>query len=241
MNKKLLFVLVLVAVLSVVFVGGKTLPKGVASADSTSSHHTIFVTGEGKVEVKPDISILSFGVSVDDKDPQKAMDGLTQKANAVVKALLDLGIAEEKIQTSNLSLYPVYSYNPDTGKSTLEGYRASESFSVETAIANAGKTLSAVVKAGVTDIGGITFDASNKEDIKLQAIQAAMKNARAKADATLKETSYKVTGIESIAVDTISYPQPILYKGVSNTADSVPVQGGTLDITVNVTVVFNFD
>lgn len=241
MNKKLLFVLVLVAVLSVVFVGGKTLPKGVASADSTSSHHTIFVTGEGKVEVKPDISILSFGVSVDDKDPQKAMDGLTLKANAVVKALLDLGIAEEKIQTSNLSLYPVYSYDPQTGKATLEGYRASESFSVETAIAKAGKTLSAVVKAGVTDIGGITFDASTKEDLKLQAIQAAMKNARAKADATLKDTSYKVTGIESISVDTINYPQPILYKAVSNAADSVPVQGGTLDITVNVTVVFNFD
>ena len=233
--------LVLVAVLSVVFVGGKTLPKGVASADSTSSHHTIFVTGEGKVEVKPDISILSFGVSVDDKDPQKAMDGLTLKANAVVKALLDLGIAEEKIQTSNLSLYPVYSYDPQTGKATLEGYRASESFSVETAIAKAGKTLSAVVKAGVTDIGGITFDASTKEDLKLQAIQAAMKNARAKADATLKDTSYKVTGIESISVDTINYPQPILYKAVSNAADSVPVQGGTLDITVNVTVVFNFD
>lgn len=241
MNKKLLFVLVLVAVLSVVFVGGKTLPKGVASADSTSSHHTIFVTGEGKVEVKPDISILSFGVSVDDKDPQKAMDGLTLKANAVVKALLDLGIAEEKIQTSNLSLYPVYSYDPQTGKATLEGYRASESFSVETVIAKAGKTLSAVVKAGVTDIGGITFDASTKEDLKLQAIKAAMKNARAKADATLKDTSYKVTGIESISVDTISYPQPILYKGVSNATDSVPVQGGTLDITVNVTVVFNFD
>jgi len=202
---------------------------------------TISVTGEGKVEVKPDISILSFGVSVDDKDPQKAMDGLTQKANAVVKALLDLGIAEEKIQTSNLSLYPVYSYDPQTGKATLEGYRASESFSVETAIAKAGKTLSAVVKAGVTDIGGITFDASTKEDLKLQAIQAAMKNARAKADATLKDTSYKVTGIESISVDTINYPQPILYKAVSNAADSVPVQGGTLDITVNVTVVFNFD
>jgi uncharacterized protein YggE len=241
MNKKLLFVLVLVAVLSVVFVGGKTLPKGVASADSTSSHHTIFVTGEGKVEVKPDISILSFGVSVDDKDPQKAMDGLTLKANAVVKALFDLGIPEEKIQTSNLSLYPVYSYDPQTGKATLEGYRASESFSVETAIAKAGKTLSAVVKAGVTDIGGITFDASTKEDLKLQAIQAAMKNARAKADATLKDTSYKVTAIESISVDTINYPQPILYKAVSNAADSVPVQGGTLDITVNVTVVFNFD
>uniref|UniRef100_A0A7C4TXG1 DUF541 domain-containing protein n=1 Tax=Caldisericum exile TaxID=693075 RepID=A0A7C4TXG1_9BACT len=242
MNKKLLVLVVVVAILSVIFIGGRALPKGEATAESDSTNHTISVTGEGMVEVTPDIAYLNFGVFFEDPDPAKAMDGLSTKANAIVDVLVHQGIAKEKIKTSNLSLSPIYSYNPQTGKQTLEGYRASESFIVETKIPDAGKILSAVVKAGVNDIGGISFDASNKEDLKLQAIENAMKNARAKADASLKSTNYKVTGIKSIAIESISYPQPIFKSFAGAQAETnVPVEGGTLKVNVNVQVVFTFD
>lgn len=242
MNKKLLVLVVVVAILSVIFIGGRALPKGEATAESDSTNHTISVTGEGMVEVTPDIAYLNFGIFFEDPDPAKAMDGLSTKANAIVDVLVHQGIAKEKIKTSNLSLSPIYSYNPQTGKQTLEGYRASESFIVETKIADAGKILSAVVKAGVNDIGGISFDASNKEDLKLQAIENAMKNARAKADASLKSTNYKVTGIKSIAIESISYPQPIFKSFAGAQAEAnVPVEGGTLKVNVNVQVVFTFD
>ena len=242
MNKKLLVLLVVIAILSVIFIGGRALPKGTASAESDPTNHTISVTGEGVVEVVPDVAYLNFGIFFEDPDPAKAMDGLATKANAMLNVLLGQGIPKEKIKTSNLSLYPVYSYNPQTGKSTLEGYRASENFTVETKIGDAGKILSAVVKAGVNDIGGISFDASNKEDLKLQAIENAMKNARAKADASLKNTNYKVTGIKSISIESVSYPQPI-FKSFAGTQEgpTVPVEGGTLKVNVNVQVVFTFD
>lgn len=241
MNRKLLVLLVLVAILSVVVIGGKVLPRGAASAESDPTNHTITVTGEGSVEVVPDIALINFGVSFMDLDPQKAMDGLTTKANAIVKTLTDLGIAKEKIKTSNLSLYPVYSYNPQTGKSTLEGYRASESFVVEVSISDAGKTLSSVVKAGVSEIGGISFDSSNRDALKLKAIENAMKNATDKANASLKGSSYKITGIKSISIEQVNYPQPIFKTFTGQTEASVPVEGGTLKVQVNVNVVFNFD
>ncbi|BAL80322.1 SIMPL domain-containing protein [Caldisericum exile] len=242
MNKKLLVLFVVVAILTVVFIGGKTLPKGVATADSDPTNHTISVTGEGYVEVIPDIAYLNFGVFFEDLDPAKAMDGLATKASGIVDVLVKQGIAKEKIKTSVLNLSPIYSYNPQTGKSTLEGYRASENFIVETKILDAGKILSAIVKAGVNDIGGISFDASNKDNLKLQAIENAMKNARAKADASLKNTNYKVTGIKSISIESISYPQPVFKSFAAGaTQANVPVEGGTLKVNVNVQVVFTFD
>ena len=242
MNKKLLALVVVVAILTVIFIGGRVLPKGEATAESDPTNHTISVTGEGVVEVTPDVAYLNFGVFFEDPDPSKAMDGLAIKANAIVDVLVNQGIAKEKIKTSNLSLYPIYSYNQQTGKQTLEGYRASENFTVETKIADAGKILSAVVKAGVNDIGGISFDASNKDDLKLQAIENAMKNARAKADASLKGTNYKVTGIKSISIESVSYPQPIFRSFAKGQAEAnVPVEGGTLQVNVNVQVVFTFD
>ncbi|MGB9832777.1 MAG: SIMPL domain-containing protein [Caldisericum exile] len=242
MNKKLLVLFVVIAILTVVFIGGRTLPKGFATADSDPMNHTISVTGEGYVEVVPDVSYLNFGVFFEDPDPAKAMDGLAIKANGIMDILLKQGIAKEKIKTTNLNLSPIYSYNPQTGKSTLEGYRASENFLVETKIEEVGRILSAIVKAGVNDIGGISFDVSNKEDLKLKAIENAMQNAREKADASLKNTNYKVTGIKSISIESINYPQPIFKSFMAGQSETnVPVQGGTLKVNVNVQVVFTFD
>jgi len=242
MNKKLLALFVVIAILSVIFIGGKTLPKGEVKANEDPVNHTISVTGEGVVEVAPDVVNLSFGIFAENPDPEQAMDLLSKKANAVIKALLDLGIPKEKIKTSIFSLNPVYDYNPQTGESKLKGFRASENFVVITEIEKASKVLSAVVKSGVNNIGGIVFDASNRDELKLQAIENAMKNARAKADAALKGTNYKVTGIKTISIESVSYPVPLFKSiaGVENEA-SVPIEGGTLKVNVTVNVIFTFD
>jgi len=98
MNKKLLVLIVVVSILSVIFVGGRYLPKGVAQGVDDPVNHTISVTGEGIVEVVPDIAYLNFGVSVEDPDPQKAMDLLSAKANPIVATLTNLGIPRKKLK-----------------------------------------------------------------------------------------------------------------------------------------------
>lgn len=241
MSKKALVVLVLAILLGTVVIGGKTLPRGEAAAQSDEMNHTISVFGTGTVEVSPDIAYLNVGVTVESKDPTQAMDDLTIKANAIVEVLKKAGVRKEDIKTTGLSLYPIYSYNPDTGKRILEGYRASESFSIKAEISNAGKLLTIASKNGATDIQGIVFDVSNKEELKLKAIEVAMKDARAKADAALTGTSYKVTGIKTISIESSPvYPvyRDMLVKGAEA---NVPVEGGTIGVNANVSVVFIFD
>ncbi len=240
MNKKLVAFLAVVVLLSVVVIGGKTLPRGTVTAQDTGINHIISVTGNGSIAITPDVAVINAGVFVENMDPAKAMDGLAVKANAIVDAVLNAGVKKEDIQTSNLALYPIYSYEKDTGKPILEGYRASESFTIKSKIADAGKIISTVSKNGANEISGISFDASNRDSLKFDAIEAAMKDARSKADTVLKGTNYKVTGISTISVES-STPSPIFYKGMAADSANVPVEGGTINVNADVQVVFTFD
>jgi uncharacterized protein YggE len=240
MKKKLLVLIVTLAFLSVAVVGGHALPKGTAVADVIiTNERTISVSGTGTVQIAPDIALVNFGISVDNKDASMAMTMLSQKANAVLQSLSKIGVKKEDIQTTNISLYPVYSYDKDTGKQTLEGYRATESFNVKGAINDAGKILSTVSANGVNEINGISFDVSNKDQLKLDAIKLAMKDARAKADASIDGTGYNINSIKTISIEASS-PVPI-YKSFAGATENIPVEGGTINVQVNVSVVFTFE
>ncbi|MGC9125602.1 MAG: SIMPL domain-containing protein, partial [Caldisericaceae bacterium] len=69
MNKKLVAFLVVAALLSVVVIGGKALPKGAVTAQETDLTHTITVSGVGTATVTPDIAVINAGVFVEDLDP----------------------------------------------------------------------------------------------------------------------------------------------------------------------------
>lgn len=239
MNKKLVFLIAMLVVLTLV-TGAKVLPKGSAVASDDAMNHTISVTGTGSVSVVPDTAIISFGVFVDDKDPQVAMDSMSEKASKIVSALLNAGIKKENIKTTDLSLYPIYSWEKDTGKQILEGYRASESFIVKTEIEKAGKIVSLVNKSGANQINSISFEASNKDKLKLDAIEQAMADARAKAEAALKGTNYKITGIKTISVEASSPVYPV-YKQIAAESRDAVIEGGTVSVDANVSVVFTFD
>jgi uncharacterized protein YggE len=240
MKKKLFVLVLLVAFLSVAVIGGKVLPKGIASADSVTTERTISVSGSGAVDVVPDIARVNFGVSLDDKDPSVAMSQLSVKVNAVLQSLGRIGVIKENIQTTNVSLYPVYSYDKDTGRQTLEGYRASESFSVKGKISSIGSILTAVTDSGVNEINGISFEASNTDQLKLDAIKLAMKDARAKADASIDGMGYQITGIKSISIESYS-PVPV-YKNIVGAGEAaLPVEAGTISVQVNVSVVYTFE
>ncbi len=246
MSKKFVGILVVLAlILSVVVVGGRILPKGNASAEKTGSleNHTVSVMGTGSVEAVPDVAYIHFGVQIEDKDPEKAMDNLAERAEKVMDVLKESGIKEEDIKTTNLSLSPIYRWDKETGKSILDHYRASEYFNVKCVIKDTGKIVGEVSKNGANIINGISFDVSNRNELKLEAIKDAMKDAKSKAEASLSGSGYKITGIKTISIEmNTPTPSPI-YRNISNDVENatIPVQEGTLSIKATVSVVFSFD
>jgi len=92
--------------------------------DLTSSERSseFSVTGEGKIEVVPDIAYLSTGITVEN---EKSVKDVTQKIstinNAIINSVKSLGILKEDIKTSQYSINPEYEYPEDNARK-ISGY-----------------------------------------------------------------------------------------------------------------------
>ncbi len=246
MKKKLLVgIIAIILVLGVTVFSVKSLPKNSeVAAESISLDHTITVSGSGTINVVPDIAKLNFGISVQKKTASEAMDTLSEKASNVIATLTNAGVKKEDIKTTSINLRPVYQWDKDSRKNVLIGYEASESFTVDSSIKKAGNLLTLAVNSGANKVYGISFDVSKKDALQNEAITKAMENAKKKAEASLKNTNYKITGIKTISIQSHNY-YPVIYrdlagKSVENNVN-VPVEGGSLTIKANVQVIFTFD
>src|SRR5262249_10707804 len=68
----------------------------------------IVVVGEGRVTVAPDYAQITSGVTTRGKTVQEASDANSKTMAAVIKALVDSGIAQNDVQTSRFSVQRVY-------------------------------------------------------------------------------------------------------------------------------------
>ncbi len=72
------------------------------------------MTGTGRVVISPDIADLRVGVMVTKPTVKAAREAAAESMTKVVDALKKLGIADKDIQTTILSLQPVYDYSTNS-------------------------------------------------------------------------------------------------------------------------------
>ena len=216
-------------------------PRSALAADSTPGEHTITVSGTGKVTLKPDVADVSLGVQVQRDTAKAARDDAATTMNAVIAALKALGITDDNIQTSTIDISPVYDYNSTSPHIT--GYQVTNVVSVHvTDISKVADVIDNSVAAGATSVNGISFDIADRTTAENQARDAAVKDARSHADALATAAGVTITGVQTIAETTVNYPYPIYgvadasKGGVPAPSVPTPVQPGTQDITITVTV-----
>lgn len=201
---------------------------------------TITLNGRGSVEHAPDIAMITVGVSVDAETASAAMSQQTTKMNGVFAAVKAAGIADRDMQTSNLSLNPIYDYPPNQ-QPKMRGYNASNQISIKVRdLKNLGKTLDAVVKGGGNTIHGISFSIDKPESYQNEARVAAIKDAAAKAELYAQAVGYKVKRIVTVSENEY-YPQPVPMLArmqVADAAESTPVAAGEVSLTQTVSVTF---
>ena len=139
MNRKLLrfsvlsLALVLLAVFTIGCEGLPTPSSGTSSArDSlvfSQQSVGIWVTGEGKVTVVPDVAILSLGIEAQAMVVAEAQNQAATAMDAVVWELGNAGVAGRDIKTQQFSIYPVRNWVED--KEVLVGYRVNNMVSIK--------------------------------------------------------------------------------------------------------------
>ena len=216
----------------------------VPSPESRSIH----VNGSGSVTGEPDIATLYLGVSVEKETVEAAREEAASAMTAVIDSLKANDIAENDIQTENFSIYPQYDYTEE-GR-VLRGYRVNNS--VRTKVRDL-ETLSDIIDdatgAGgdIVVVNSIQFMIEDPTPLQAQARALAVKNAEAKAR-TLAEASGVTLG-KPITITETSHAAgpPIAYAAEAEFAaddggrSSTPIQAGELTVTINVTLVYEFE
>lgn len=209
-----------------------TSPSGVIN--------TVTAQGEGKTAATPDQAEMTFGATVTGTDAKKTLAAASKASDAIVAALKKAGIDAKDLQTAGVSLYPQQDYRE--GKApTITGYQASIQIRVTIKdIAAVGNIINAASAAGATDIGGPSFTLSRDSDARAQAIEQAVADAHKRAGVMAKAAGKSLGEVISMSEAGVSVP--VIYGeralGAADAAAAPKIEPGTLDITANVTVVF---
>jgi hypothetical protein len=74
-----------------------------------ANDHWVEVTGEGSVNAAPDFARAALGVTNTEKTAGEAMAANAKAANALVSLIKSEGVAPADIQTSEVSISPMFS------------------------------------------------------------------------------------------------------------------------------------
>jgi uncharacterized protein YggE len=228
-------VLVLVVAVACAPAGGGTETK--------PADHVISVTGEGKVQVKPDIAVATLGVETHNAEVGPAVDENIANAQAIMDALKAAGVAEKDIQTANFSVYSQEQFDVSgrpTGERTYV-VTNTVAFTVRD-IPQLGKILGAALKAGANSVGGVTFDVEDPSAPMSEARAKAMADARARAEVLAKAAGVTLgapTSIsESVGVPVVNLQMEKAPSAMGGGGGNVPVSAGMLSVTDSVSVTY---
>jgi uncharacterized protein YggE len=225
-------------IISAALLSGLTLMPGFALADDhLAAPATITVTGEGIVAAAPDLATVSLGVTAQGETAADAMAASSAALQAVLERLKAAGIEDRDLQTSNLSLNPNWQGGDGTTAPVIAGYVASNILSVRVRdLGKLGAVLDAVITDGANTLNGISFGLAEPDPAMDEARKSAVAKARARAELLVTAAGASLGKIVSINESGMGMPVPMYrMEAVLNDAP-VPVQGGEVGVTANVTI-----
>jgi len=198
------------------------------------------VNGQGVVESAPDMAVITIGASHQAGTARDAMAQVSKATTSILKQLEKLGVAPADMQTSDLSLSPVWDRNNNGGSSQrVVGYVASNQLRVQVKdLQGLGEILDAVVQGGSNRMGGLQFALIDPRPAKDEARRLAVADARAKAELYAQAAGVKLGAVLSLTEQGPVSARPEMMRAMADAGSSVPIAEGELATTAMVEIVF---
>lgn len=205
---------------------------------------TLTVSGRGVENIPTTLTQVRLGVEVQGKVAADVQQEAARRSAAVVELLKSRNV--EKLETTGISLNPIYSYENNVQR--LTGYSATNIVSFRIDTQKAGTLLDEAVKAGATRIDGISFvaDDSAIASAQKQALREATQDAQAQADAVLSSLNLTRKEIVNIQVNgaVVPPPRPLPIADMAMRSESLakttPVIGGEQEVEASVTLQISY-
>jgi uncharacterized protein YggE len=217
----------------------------VAATPETSAQSGAVVRGEGTATGVPDQIRISLAANATADDVSAALAETNRAAHRVLRTLREHDVDRRDVQTTGLSLHPVYDYS-DEGPPQITGYAASQRFSVLLRdLRTGGAAIGAAVTAGgdAVRLSGVRLQIGDEAALLREARAAAFADARAKAEqyaaASGRELGEVVTVREGVSRQRSVLPDFGLARSALDVA-KVPIRAGSEEVTVRVSLVWAF-
>jgi uncharacterized protein YggE len=213
------------------------VPGGTTDEDPLTPH-TVTVTGLGRVFVAPDVAEVRLGVVIRRATVAEARKEGADATNAVVAALREVGVPETDIQTSMLTLQPVYEYGPNGSAPRIVAYEIRDGLSITVRdLDRVGPAIDGAIEAGATTIDSIDLEIADPISAERTAREEAVRDARGKADALVGAAGARIDDVVSIAESVSTPPWP--WRGEAAADDKgTPIMPGVSEVVVTVTIVY---
>ena len=203
---------------------------------------TVTVFGEAKSVQKNQIATFSAGVDAVNDSKEVAVAEVNQKVAAIVKAVKDFGIKEADVKTQSLSVYQSEEVYYDRGiqKSRKGQWRVSNTVEITLReIDKASALADLLTNGGATNVYGPNFRVDDTNAAEKGLYDAAMKDAREKAEIIAVAAGRKLGAVVSVNdngnSNNVIYPMAVKMDGLGGGA---PVESGSTTIYKTITVSF---
>ena len=229
MNKKILAMLLAVMMI---------FAASVALADDDAK---ITAQGTAQVMADPDMVTVSANASVMAGTVGSAQEEMNRIiANATAK-LLELGVKDEDIVTTDYSYYPRYNYDTNT----VIGYDANHTLAITCRdVDMLDGVIGVLSDNGFSQVYSVNYDVSNRSELYRQALELAIECAKQKAERMASAGGVKLTSLESIT-ENGSYGENYYVNGAadmgimkSEAASATGIRSGNVSVSASVTVVY---
>ncbi|HEY6321712.1 MAG TPA: SIMPL domain-containing protein [Thermoanaerobaculia bacterium] len=209
---------------------------------------SLVVAGRGEVREAPDEAAVRLGVLAQAATAGAAQQQANQTVTALLRAVRGLGVREEQIRTSELSLSPVYApvrpqavgAGEEPQGPRIVGYQASNSVTVTLdKLDQVGAVVDAGLGAGANRLEGVAFGLRHDEAARQAALRDAAAQARGKAAALAAAMHVRLVEVLEVQEEGTAVPQPrfeAMRMSAGGAALATPVSAGQVEVSAAVTL-----
>jgi hypothetical protein len=212
-------------------------PGGEGETDEPD--RTVTVSGSATIRSAPDEAVVWLGVQTHAQTAESAMRDNADRMNAVLDRLRDLGIGNNDLATSGISLWPAYD-----AAGQIDGYQAQNQVEVTVRyLDKVGRAIDVAVAAGANLTNGITFRLSDENEGRDEALVDAVADARGKAELLAAAAGAELGPVVTISEASAPVYPPVYFEDAvaaeAGVAAPTPIRPPTLESLVTVTVVWS--
>ena len=240
-RERLAVLIITVSLVAMTLVGVAVVSPIGADAPSDSADRTIAVSAVGGANAPPDRATVRVAATATGDDPAAVRDELTADADALRDALESAGLTEDDYETTTYRIDENHR-RPDE-RAEGPAYRGVHAFEVTLEDPDRSGAVIDAAADSDAEINDIRFTLSEERrtELRTEAIENAMADARTQADTIAEHGELHVTGVQRVDATQRNF-RPVRYEAAAGDGAGSPetaIETGDVSVEYQVSVTYN--